>query len=93
MPSYLSLLSVTDVQASFAHCIRDKRKQLKLSREDLAAKSSVPASTIKKFELTGQISLRQFLLLWQSLDRLDRIEAICKPKMFVPKSIDEVLRQ
>lgn len=68
MPPYLSLLSVADLQAAFARHLRHQRQQLKLSREALSIKSSVPAATIKKFELTGQISLRQLLLLWQSVD-------------------------
>ncbi|WP_328987809.1 hypothetical protein [Thiorhodovibrio winogradskyi] len=46
--------------------IKTQRKTLKLSRQALAARSTVPAPTIKKFETTGQISLRQFLLLWQN---------------------------
>nr|WP_249365777.1 hypothetical protein [Pseudoalteromonas sp. NEC-BIFX-2020_002] len=33
-----------------------------MSREALAKKSTVPASTIKKFEVTGLISFRQLLL-------------------------------
>jgi hypothetical protein len=55
----------------------------------------VPASTIKKFETTGQISLRQFLLLWQSVDELQRIQGLTldaeqKP---APRTLDEVLSQ
>lgn len=49
------------------------RKQLKLSREALAERSTVPMATLKKFELTGQISFRQLLLLWQSVDDLQRL--------------------
>jgi len=58
----LSLTSANDVQQKLALVVRDKRKQLKLSREALAKISTVPASTIKKFETTAQISLRQFIV-------------------------------
>ena len=48
-------------------------KKAKMSREALAKKSTVPASTIKKFEVTRLISFRQLLLLWQTLDDLTRL--------------------
>jgi ribosome-binding protein aMBF1 (putative translation factor) len=87
----LSLLSAADVQQQLADNIRHKRKALKLSREALAVKSTVPAPTIKKFETTGQISLRQFVLLWQCVDELERLADLCKPEPAEPRSIDEVL--
>ncbi|NOT17111.1 MAG: helix-turn-helix domain-containing protein [Sulfuriferula sp.] len=93
MSPYLSLLSVADLQNAFVRYLREQRQQLKLSRAALATKSGVPAATIKKFELTGQISLRQLLLLWQSLDRLDRLEAVCHAQIAAPKSIAEVLKR
>jgi len=92
----LSLLSVTDVQASMCEWLTLNRKALKLSREKLAIRSAVPASTIKKFETTGQISFRQFLMLWQSLDDLQRLNSLTKhsPKNYrSPLSIDEVLKE
>lgn len=88
----LSLLSISDVQHNLANFIRLKRKTLKLSRTLLAERSTVPASTIKKFELTGQISLRQLLLIWQSIDDLERINQLTKAQPVQPKSIDEVLK-
>ncbi|WP_425531571.1 hypothetical protein [Chromohalobacter nigrandesensis] len=51
----------------------------------------MPAPTIKKFETTGQISLRQFLLLWQCVDRLERVAALSETPTQTPRSIDEVL--
>lgn len=62
-----------------------------MSRDALAERSLVPASTIKKFELGSQISLRQFMLLWQSLDDLSRLAELTKPQQAMPTSIEEVL--
>lgn len=93
MPS-LSLLSCADVQAHLAAYLKTCRKAEKLSREALAKRSSVPAATIKRFETHQQISLRQFLLLWQSLDDIKRLDALTQPKDTKhrqPTSIDEVL--
>ena len=65
-----------------------------MSREALAKKSTVPASTIKKFEVTGLISFRQLLLLWQTLDDLTRLYDLTKvpaQNKNAPTSIDQVL--
>ena len=88
----LSLLSAHDVQLHLADAIRAKRGVLKLSRDALAERSTVPSPTIKKFETTGQISLRQFILLWQVVDQLERLESLTQPEKPSPKSIDDVLR-
>ena len=72
------LLDETDVQQALAAYLRKRREQAGLSRAALAKRSTVPAPTIKKFELTGQISLRQLLLLWQSLDDLQRLSDCAK---------------
>tara|TARA_R110001592_G_C13103734_1_gene744379 strand:+ start:143 stop:430 length:288 start_codon:yes stop_codon:yes gene_type:complete len=94
--SKLSLLSTTDVQESLCQWIISQRKTSKLSREKLAQRSTVPTSTIKKFETTGQISLRQFLLLWQSVDELKRLNDLTRKSTQVnktPLSINEVLKK
>ena len=86
----LSLLSVADVQNALSQKIRSLRKSQKLSRDALAERSTVPSSTIKKFETTGQISLRQFLLLWQSVDDLERIMSMVELSASKPVTMEEV---
>jgi transcriptional regulator with XRE-family HTH domain len=91
------LLDQTDVQNAFAAHLRRLRKAAKMSRDALAQRSTVPASTIKKFELTGQISFRQLLLLWQSLDDLKRLYDLSqvhtsRANMPLPKTIEDVLK-
>ncbi len=87
----LSLYSAFDIQQLFAQHLRQKRKEKKLSRKALAERSLVPEATIKKFETSGLISMRQFLMLWQILDDLNRLQALTKPEKPMPKSIAEVL--
>jgi len=89
----LTLITANDVQQQLALAVRAKRKQIKLSRNALAEKSTVPASTIKKFETTGQISLRQFILLWQCVDSLESLLNISKEEPYQPTSINDVLKQ
>lgn len=90
-----TLLDDADVSQAYAAYLRELRKRAKLSRSALAERSCVPAATIKKFELTGQISFRQLLLLWQTLDSLDRLYQLTqsnKEPATMPSSIDEVLK-
>lgn len=90
-----TLLDDTDVSQAYAAYLRELRQRAKLSRTALAERSCVPAATIKKFELTGQISFRQLLLLWQTLDSLDRLYQLTQPSKehtAMPTSIDEVLK-
>ncbi|WP_311950553.1 helix-turn-helix transcriptional regulator [Halomonas piscis] len=95
MPRFL-LLDDTDVQQAFAAHLRRRREEEGLSREALAERSTVPASTLKKFELTGEISFRQLLLLWQCLDDLQRLyeltQAPSQDRHRQPTSIEEVLK-
>lgn len=95
MPRFL-LLDDTDVQQAFAAYLRQRREEEGLSRGALAQRSTVPASTLNKFELTGQISFRQLLLLWQCLDDLKRFfdlaQAPGQERNRQPTSIEEVLK-
>ncbi|SHO57649.1 helix-turn-helix domain-containing protein [Vibrio quintilis] len=89
------LLDDHDVQQAFAAHLSRLREQEKLSRNALAERSCLPAATIKKFELTGQISFRQLLLLWQSLDSLERLFALTQntpDEKAMPETIEEVLK-
>jgi hypothetical protein len=91
----VSLVSGRDVQAALAGYVQQRRKVLKWSRAALAERSTVPAPTIKKFETTGQISLRQFLLLWQCVDDLQRVQSLTQgpEQKPLPRTLDEVLAQ
>ncbi|ETD67132.1 XRE family transcriptional regulator [Pelistega indica] len=92
--SNFNLLDNRDTQNNLVAYLRQKRKEMKLSREALALRSGVPAPTIKRFEATSEISLRQFLQLWLVLDDIQRLNILCqqtKEKIIAPKSIEEVL--
>jgi len=71
--------------------VKRLRKNQKLSRDALAIRSGVPSSTIKKFETTNQISLRQFILLWQTLDNLSKLMELTLFDEFQPQSIQDVI--
>ncbi|MBR1375345.1 MAG: helix-turn-helix transcriptional regulator [Cardiobacteriaceae bacterium] len=80
-----------EVQKLLTQYLHTQRKKKHFSRDELAKRSGVPASTIRKFENTGQISLRQFLALWLVLDDMEKLVALSKEIPTMPKTIEEVL--
>lgn len=87
----LSLITPFDVQSELRDFIKQARKQRKLSVSALSIESGVPNSTIRKFENTGHISLRQFLMLYGAVAKLQDIRQLTQPKIQY-QNIDEVLR-
>jgi len=55
------------------------RKQARLTQSELAKRSGVSLGSIKRFELTGQISLESLLKLVQILNRINDFELILRP--------------
>jgi transcriptional regulator with XRE-family HTH domain len=88
----LSLYTAFDVQIELKEYLKQSRKQHKFSVEGLAEQSGVPYSTIRKFENTGNISLRQFLMLLEALGGLKQLRDVYKERGFEPANIDEVLK-
>ncbi|CAM3511826.1 conserved hypothetical protein [Xenorhabdus nematophila ATCC 19061] len=87
-----SLYTAYDVQHELKDFVKRQRKQQKSSVEDLAKRSGVPYSTIRKFERTGNISLRQFLMLLEAIDELHPLRELTKERKHEPTTIDEVLK-
>lgn len=88
----LSLFTAFDLQIELKEYLKQSRKQHKLSVEGLAEQSGVPYSTIRKFESTGNISLRQFLMLLEALGGLKQVRALYQKRDLEPASIDEVIK-
>ncbi|MBC8952335.1 helix-turn-helix transcriptional regulator [Xenorhabdus sp. PB62.4] len=87
-----SLYTAYDVQHELKDFIKRQRKQQKMSVEDLAERSGVPYSTIRKFERTGNISLRQFLMLLEAIGELQPLHELTKERKREPTTIAEVLK-
>lgn len=69
-----------ELMQQFAQRIRSLRLARGWTREVLAQESSVNVFTLKRFERTGQISLERFLKLCQTLDALDELKSLLKPR-------------
>ncbi len=73
--------------------VAEKAKSLRLgkdlSRKTLAEKSGVPESTIKHFEMTGQVGFMALLKIAFALNRLEDFEKLFDPVANI--SLDEVI--
>ena len=83
-----------DLQEKIRIFLLTRRKTLKKSRRALSEQTGVPAPTIRRFEQTGEISLKQFTVLWWALsdeaEFIDFINSLGKSKK-MPKSFEELL--
>jgi len=88
-----SLLSPNDIQGQLAADVKRSRVEIKgWKRDTLAEKSGVPASTIKRFENSGEISLRQLLMLVHALGLLDRFDQLLNNEIEGMR-MDEYIKQ
>lgn len=74
---------------NLAKRVRRIRKRRKISQEELANISDVSFGSIKRFELTGQISLISLVKITVALDIVDEIRNLFTNVEYL--SIDEVL--
>lgn len=72
----LNLATPKDKQIEIAERFKGLRLMSNLKRESLAEMSGVPAPSIKRFELTGEISLRSLLKLAHALGALDTVDGL-----------------
>lgn len=88
-----SLLSPKDIQGQLAAEVKRSRVEINgWKRDTLAEKSGVPASTIKRFENSGEISLRQLLMLVHALGLLDRFDQLLNNEIEGMR-MDEYIKQ
>jgi transcriptional regulator with XRE-family HTH domain len=69
-----------EVSKVLAERVRNLRKQLKMSQEEMAERSGVSLGSLKRFENSGKISLESLLKLIHLLGRLNEFDNILLPK-------------
>lgn len=65
-----------DVAKELASRFKSLRNKVKLSRRELAERSGVPESSIKRFETTGNVSLLSLLKVSQTLKRIEDFDQL-----------------
>lgn len=71
--------------------VRALRLHKKWKRTTLAERSGVTASSLRRFEQTGKISLESFLKLLSALGRLDEMDSLLLPP--AARSIEDLEKQ
>lgn len=90
---YVRMDTPTEIMKKIAEKVRTKRLALDLSQRTLSEKSGVSYGVLKKFELTGQISLESLLKLALALDAMGDFDSLftpTKPEMIM--SLDELMK-
>jgi len=87
----ISQLSPIEAQLELARKLKLIRKSRGHSRNEAAHRSGVPAPTLRRFEDTGEISLRQFLMLCAVYGTLDAIPQML-PEL-TATTMDELIDQ
>jgi len=76
-----------------AKSVREKRLSLNLSQQSLSKSSGVSYSVIKKFELTGKISLESLLKIASALGSLNDFTKIFSQNNVLEKNtLDEIIK-
>lgn len=82
--------TASDVQLETALKAKERRKRLNYSRAKASDISGVPAPTIRKFEDTGEISFRQFLMLLHAYGDLSMMDNMFENPP--AKTMDELIK-
>lgn len=79
-----------EIIKNLANRLKAIRKSRKISQQELSIISNVSLGSIKRFELTGEISLYSLVKLCNALDLTYEIDNLFKEVRF--NSIEEVIR-
>ena len=80
-----------DVAVEIASRVKCRRLELNLSQEGLASRAGVKFATYRRFEQTGEISLRGLLQIGFALNCLDEFNTLFAQRQY--RSIDDVLNE
>ena len=79
-----------DIQQDISQRFKERRLTMRLTREGLARRSGINASSLKRFEVTGKISFESLLKLAFILECLEDFDSIARTNI-KQLSLDEIL--
>ena len=80
-----------DVAKQIAARVKARRLELNLTQEGLASRAGVKFATYRRFEQSGEISLRGLLQIAFALNCLDEFNGLFAQKQY--QSLDDVLKE
>lgn len=75
----LFLQTPIGAQRMLAGRVRDARVALGLKQTTLATRAGVALASLRRFEQTGEVSLKHLMRICQALGRLDEFDGILRP--------------
>ncbi len=85
----LNLAVPADVAMQLAARVKSRRLELNLTQEGMASRAGIKFATYRRFEQTGEISLKGLLQIAFALNALDDFNALFTQKQY--QSLDDVL--
>ena len=81
----------TEVAIQIAGRVKARRLELNLTQEGLASRAGVKFATYRRFEQTGEISLRGLLQIGFALNSLAEFDSLFAQKQY--QSLDDVMNE
>lgn len=81
----------SNVAVQIASRVKTRRLELNLTQEGLASRAGIKFATYRRFEQTGEISLRGLLQIGFALNSLDEFNTLFAQKQY--QSLDDVLNE
>lgn len=93
MNNILSLNATTpsDTAKGIATRVKSRRLELNLTQEGLASRAGIKFATYRRFEQTGEISLRGLLQIGFALNSLNEFDVLFAQKQY--QSLEDVLNE
>lgn len=86
-----NLSTPADVARQIASRVKARRLELDLTQEGMAARAGLKFATYRRFEQTGEISLKGLLQIGFALNMLPDFDALFSQKQY--QSLDDVLNE
>ena len=87
----LNVANPSDIALQIAARVKARRLELNLTQEGLASRAGVKFATYRRFEQTGEISLRGLLQVGFALNCLDEFNVLFAQKQY--QLFDDVLNE
>lgn len=87
----INIHTPTDVAMQIAARVKARRLELNLTQEGLATRAGVKFATYRRFEQTGEISLKGLLQIGFALNTLSEFDALFAQKQY--QTLDDVLNE
>lgn len=87
----VSISNPNEIARQIAARVRERRLELDLTQEGMAARSGVKFATYRRFEQTGEISLKGLLQIGFALNALSDLDALFSHRQY--QSLNDVLNE